>query len=228
MMTGDLAYDNLKYPYSFRIENGTEVRKTRILNHFPLLAHPLVLAFVVMVNIVMMSLLVALAIRDMESLDKTAQRRVLEDKIILINHVENSFSSKLFRISPDWVKRFLERWVLEQVEKFEMRPVVDFINKDYSIHSSLWKQSVKEFCQNEKSKREMAKRLESTIDVQKELTQIKEQFKILVELKNHVHELVQVKKPTARVTFARTSFHQVLALAKQGSGNLLSYYKIKW
>ena len=193
MMTGDLAYDNLKYPHQLQIVNGTEVRKSRILNHFPLLAHPLILAFVVMVNIVMMSLLVALAIRDMESLDKTAQRRVLEDKIILINHIENSFSSKLFRISPSWVKRFLEKWVLEQGGEFDMRPVVNFLNKDYSVHPSLWKQAVKEFCQSENSKREMMRRLESSLDVQKELTHIKDQFKDLKEFRSQILELVEVK-----------------------------------
>ena len=193
MMTGDLAYDNLKYPHQLQVVNGTEIRKSRILNHFPLLAHPLVLAFVVMVNIVMMSLLVALAIRDMESLDKTAQRRVLEDKIVLINHVENSFSSKLFRIFPNWMKQFLEKWVLEQGGEFEMSPVVNFLNKDYSVHPSFWKQAVKEFCQKEKSKREMMRRLESTTDVQKELTQIKDQFKNLNELKTQIQDLVEVK-----------------------------------
>ena len=193
MMTGDLAYDNLKYPHQLQVVNGTEIRKSRILNHFPLLAHPLVLAFVVMVNIVMMSLLVALAIRDMESLDKTAQRRVLEDKIVLINHVENSFSSKLFRIFPNWMKQFLEKWVLEQGGEFDMRPVVNFLNKDYSVHPSFWKQAVKEFCQKEKSKREMMRRLESTTDVQKELTQIKDQFKNLNELKTQIQDLVEVK-----------------------------------
>ena len=118
---------------------------------------------------------------------------MLEDKIILINHIENSFSSKLFRISPSWVKRFLEKWVLEQGGEFDMRPVVNFLNKDYSVHPSLWKQAVKEFCQSENSKREMMRRLESSLDVQKELTHIKDQFKDLKELRSQMMELVEVK-----------------------------------
>ena len=115
MMTGEIEYDNLKYPQQLKIVNETHIEENRQLNHFPLLAHPLVLTFVIMVNIVMMSLLVALAIRDIEALSKRAQRRELEDQILLINHVEISFSSKLFRGCPDFLKSFLEqnpvRWV---------------------------------------------------------------------------------------------------------------------
>ena len=111
MMTGEIEYDNLKYPQQLKIVNETHIEENRQLNHFPLLAHPLVLTFVIMVNIVMMSLLVALAIRDIEALSKRAQRRELEDQILLINHVEISFSSKLFRGCPDFLKGFLERWV---------------------------------------------------------------------------------------------------------------------
>ena len=66
-MTGEIEYDNLKYSQQRQIinetlANGTVIERiveTRELNHFPYLAHPLVLTFVIMVNIVMMSLLVA-------------------------------------------------------------------------------------------------------------------------------------------------------------------------
>lgn len=84
-------------------------------------------------------------------------------------------------------------WVLEQGGEIDMRPVVNFLNKDYSVHPSLWKQAVKEFCQSEKSKREMMRRLESSLDVQKELTHIKDQFKDLKELRSQILELVEVK-----------------------------------
>ena len=123
MMTGEIEYDNLKYPQQLKIVNETHIEENRQLNHFPLLAHPLVLTFVIMVNIVMMSLLVALAIRDIEALSKRAQRRELEDQILLINHVEISFSSKLFRGCPDFLKSFLERWVWTR-SPFSIRMIV--------------------------------------------------------------------------------------------------------
>ena len=52
---------------------------------------------------------------------------------------------------------------------------------------------MKEFCQSENSKREMMRRLESSLDVQKELTHIKDQFKDLKELRSQMMELVEVK-----------------------------------
>ena len=74
MMTGELEFDNLRYPQQERIQ-GLLITETRQLNQLPLLAHPFILTFVIMVNIVMMSLLVALAIKDMDALAKTTKKR---------------------------------------------------------------------------------------------------------------------------------------------------------
>ena len=170
MMTGEIEYDNLKYPQQLVI-NGTRIEESRELNHFPYLAHPLVLTFVIMVNIVMMSLLVALAIRDIEALSKRAQRRELEDQILLINHVEISFSSKLFRGCPDFVKSFLEKWVLSGTGSFDMNPEINFLDRrDNSVHSNLFKACLKNFCHNENVR---LKKMESTIDMRNELLCIK-------------------------------------------------------
>ena len=223
MMTGEIEYDNLKYPQQLKIVNETHIEENRQLNHFPLLAHPLVLTFVIMVNIVMMSLLVALAIRDIEALSKRAQRRELEDQILLINHVEISFSSKLFRGCPDFLKSFLERWawtgslfsirmifliffsdnsdpslfgvdkyvsnchiskeimvsrwVLSGTGSFDMNPEINFLDRqDDSIHSNLFKASLKNFCQNEN---ERLKRMESSIDMRRELMNVKKELENL-------------------------------------------------
>ena len=99
---------------------------------------------------------------------------------------------------------YLLLWVLEQGGEFDIRPVVNFFNKDSSVHPSLWKQAVKEFCQSENSKREMMRRLESSLDVQKELTHIKDQFKDLKELRSQMMELVEVKQ--RYFFFARKKF----------------------
>ena len=224
MMTGEIEYDNLKYPQQLKIVNETHIEENRQLNHFPLLAHPLVLTFVIMVNIVMMSLLVALAIRDIEALSKRAQRRELEDQILLINHVEISFSSKLFRGCPDFLKSFLERWVwtgslfsirmivwiffsntsdpslfvadksptvilqksetailsrwvLSGTGSFDMNPEINFLDRqDDSVHSNLFKASLKNFCQNEN---ERLKRMESSIDMRRELMNVKKELENL-------------------------------------------------
>ena len=185
MMTGEIEYDNLKYPEELEIVNGTKIEKNRVLNHFPLLAHPLVLTFVIMVNIVMMSLLVALAIRDIEALSKRAQRRELEDQILLINHVEISFSSKLFRGCPDFVKSFLEKWVLSGTGSFDMNPEINFLDKrDSSVHSNLFKACLKNFCQNENAR---LRQMESTIDMQRELECVR------IELQNLVAKIDSLK-----------------------------------
>ena len=225
MMTGEIEYDNLKYPQQLKIVNETHIEENRQLNHFPLLAHPLVLTFVIMVNIVMMSLLVALAIRDIEALSKRAQRRELEDQILLINHVEISFSSKLFRGCPDFLKSFLERlvwtgslfsirmifliffliililhslvltsmsptvtfqksetailsrWVLSGTGSFDMNPEINFLDRqDDSVHSNLFKASLKNFCQNEN---ERLKRMESSIDMRRELMNVRKELENL-------------------------------------------------
>lgn len=154
MMTGELEFDNLKYPqHQFLDKSGnlTSIESRRQLNHFPYLAHALVMVFVVMVNIVMMSLLVALAIRDMAALSKTAQRRELEDQFILIDHVEKSFSSKLFMSCPNCFKAFLGNWVLIGGSKFDMNPDVNYLKKDNAIHSNHFKLSLKQFCENKKA-----------------------------------------------------------------------------
>ena len=108
---------------------------------------------------------------------------------------------------------YLLLWVLEQGGEFDMRPVVNFLNKDYSVHPSLWKQAVKEFCQSENSKREMMRRLESSLDVQKELTHIKDQFKDLKELRSQMMELVEVK---AEIFFFFKKEDQFPLLLKEG------------
>ena len=199
MMTGEIEYDNLKYDQQLyirkgtRVENGTRINATliedeRILNHFPYLAHPLVLTFVIMVNIVMMSLLVALAIRDIEALSKRAQRRELEDQILLINHVEISFSSKVFRGCPDFVKSFLEKWVLSGTGSFDMNPEINFLDRrDNSVHSNLFKGCLKNFCHN---KNERLKQMESTIDMQNELMCIKMEMQNLTAIKIEMQNLM--------------------------------------
>ena len=187
MMTGEIEYDNLKYSQQLHIvneslSNGTvteRIEERRILNHFPYLAHPLVLTFVIMVNIVMMSLLVALAIRDIEALSKRAQRRELEDQILLINHVEISFSSKVFRGCPDFVKSFLEKWVLSGTGSFDMNPEINFLERrDNSVHSNLFKACLKNFCHNENAR---LKQMESTIDMRNELMCVKMELQNLME-----------------------------------------------
>ena len=144
MMTGELEFGNLKYPQQEMIQ-GSLITETRQLNQLPLLAHPFILTFVIMVNIVMMSLLVALAIKDMDALAKTAQRRELTDQILLISHIQKVFSSKLFQKLPGPVKRLLEKCILNAKGNFSMCPKISCHDKDHSIHSGLFKCLLKEF-----------------------------------------------------------------------------------
>ena len=176
MMTGELEFDNLKYPqHQFLDKSGniTSIESRRQLNHFPYLAHALVMVFVVMVNIVMMSLLVALAIRDMAALSKTAQRRELEDQFILIDHVEKSFSSKLFMSCPNCFKAFLGNWVLIGGSKFDMNPDVNYLKKDNAIHSNHFKLSLKQFCENKKANENANNSKEELKHLKKELFELK-------------------------------------------------------
>ena len=175
MMTGELEFDNLKYPQQERIQ-GSLITETRQLNQLPLLAHPFILTFVIMVNIVMMSLLVALAIKDMDALAKTAQRRELTDQILLISHIQKVFSSKLFQKLPGPVKRLLEKFILNDKGNFGMCPKISCHDKDYSIHSSLFKHSLRDFHQKQQV---TFQRAESTVDVailRSEISLIKEEM----------------------------------------------------
>merc|ERR1712126_54145 len=122
MMTGEFEYENIKYPRNARSKateiyqseekdkfffNATEIEEILELNQFPIIAHASILLFVLMVSIVMMSLLVGLAVQDISALSKTGQRDQLIDQVRLINYVEQSFSSRLFRCIHNKIKTLL-------------------------------------------------------------------------------------------------------------------------
>ena len=100
----------------------------------PLLAHHLVLTFVIMVNIVIINLTVALAIKDMDALAKTAQRTEHTDQIILISHDQKSISSKLFQKLPSPVKCLLEKFILKSA-------ITKMVYPSWRIWSENWEQS---------------------------------------------------------------------------------------
>ena len=106
MMFGEIEYEGLFYPEKESIKNGTIVPQD-VHTAFTGVPEIMMLLFIFLVSIILMNLLVGLAVSDIAELSKTAKLRRLTQQVDLINYIEGWLFTRLFKMSPDSVKRFL-------------------------------------------------------------------------------------------------------------------------
>merc|ERR1711971_835064 len=108
MMFGEIEYESLFYPASETVNRTTDAIVSRN-DHTAFTGVPeiMMLLFIFLVSIILMNLLVGLAVSDIAELSKTAKLRRLTQQVDLINYIEGWLFTRLFKMSPDSVKRFL-------------------------------------------------------------------------------------------------------------------------
>ena len=145
-MTGEIEYESLIYPTSLLINgtinetiiNGT-IEEVPEYNHFPGIAHVIILCFILFISLVMTNLLVALAVNDVKSLAKTAKHDQLISQVELINYAERTIAfipSKL----KEKLKNFCKTKVLNFDKGFKMVQEVNYADDDDSSTTQLPKQ----------------------------------------------------------------------------------------
>ena len=108
MMFAEIDYEGLFYPARETVTNGTGTIASRE-DHTAFTGVPeiMMLLFIFLVSIILMNLLVGLAVSDIAELSKTAKLRRLTQQVDLINYIEGWLFTRLFKMAPDTVKRFL-------------------------------------------------------------------------------------------------------------------------
>ena len=106
MMFAEIDYEGLFYPASETVTDGTIVSHP---DHTAFVGVPeiMMFLFIFLVSIILMNLLVGLAVSDIAELSKTAKLRRLTQQVDLINYIEGWLFTRLFKMAPDTVKRFL-------------------------------------------------------------------------------------------------------------------------
>jgi len=116
MMFGEIEYENLFYPASETVNltssSGSDglhgsISSTNDHTAFTGVPEIMMLLFIFLVSIILMNLLVGLAVSDISELSKTAKLRRLTQQVDLINYIEGWLFTRLFKMSPHYVKRFL-------------------------------------------------------------------------------------------------------------------------
>ena len=107
MMFAEIEYEGLFYPTSETVQTDGNIVPTNDHTAFTGVPEIMMLLFIFLVSIILMNLLVGLAVSDIAELSKTAKLRRLTQQVDLINYIEGWLFTRLFKMSPDSVKRFL-------------------------------------------------------------------------------------------------------------------------
>jgi len=110
MMLGELEYDDLYYNqnqhFNWTMNNRTDIEQDIEKQLFPVTAHIVLLAFVLLISIVLMNLLVGLAVNDIQKLTEDGKLYRIVQQVELINDL-NLLCAKCCKCSKVPANKFL-------------------------------------------------------------------------------------------------------------------------
>ena len=121
MMTGEIEYNDLYYPQkqilNFTATNSSggvfqgvgDIEEVTEPQFFPVTAHAILTAFILIISIVIMNLLFGMAVSDVQELYKMSRLHQSIQQVHLISYMESMLTSPLFAKLPSWAKTFLRR-----------------------------------------------------------------------------------------------------------------------
>lgn len=112
MMIGELEFEDIFY-------SSGDGKTSAVL--YPITAHLMFFAFVILVTIILMNLLVGLAVSDIQGLQASAGLNRLSRQAELVARLEGLLFSKLLKKAPPKVLNFLRREALLRTSRYNLQ-----------------------------------------------------------------------------------------------------------
>lgn len=111
-MMGELEFEDIFYSTSDRGEESIQ---------YPITAHLMFFAFVILVTVILMNLLVGLAVSDIQGLQASAGLNRLSRQAELVARLEGLLFSKLLKRAPPKLLAFLRREALLRTSRYNLQ-----------------------------------------------------------------------------------------------------------